>query len=115
MKLPLSRLLAVHSFLIPVHLFPNSKRLIRKIDTSFTSPSRVRRVSGRWLSKPFRNLVKGWEKAAQQGDEQVKAEDYIYIIEIQGHEGKTVHSWEMGISLRRLGLRENGGVQIIPK
>ncbi|KAJ9493266.1 hypothetical protein H2202_011274 [Exophiala xenobiotica] len=50
--------------------------------------------------KPFRNLVKGWEKAAQQGDEQVKAEDYIYIIEIQGHEVKTVHSWEMGDSLR---------------
>ncbi|KAK6362414.1 hypothetical protein LTS17_012880 [Exophiala oligosperma] len=64
--------------------------------------------------KPFRNLDKGWEKAAQQGDEQVKAEDYIYIIEIQGHEGKRVHSWEMGDSLRRLGLRENGVVQIIP-
>ncbi|KAK5215390.1 hypothetical protein LTR72_011559, partial [Exophiala xenobiotica] len=64
--------------------------------------------------KPFRNLVKGWEKAAQQGDEQVKAEDYIYIIEIQGHKGKTVHSWEMGDSLRRLGLRKNGVVQIIP-
>ncbi|KAK5188099.1 hypothetical protein LTR92_011749 [Exophiala xenobiotica] len=38
--------------------------------------------------KPFRNLVRGWEKAAQQGDEQVKAEDYICDIEIQVTKGR---------------------------